>query len=270
MARNYGIEPAIVTPVASKYGPATFDHIADRYDSTRGGEARGAASADDIEPHFSGRDLTLEVGVGTGLVAAALAARGRPVLGVDLSPAMLTYARGRLGNRLAVADAANLPFPDETFQDVYAVHVLHLIEDQLPVFREVARLLRPGGRFIVVLDGRPHKRDAVVDLIAAMNARIDPGRADRSDPDRLTERALGLGFRDAHLFEGAEVRTRTSPATLAQRMEERTTSSLWEVPEADWQEFVVPVLATLRAMGDTPIERVMRPQLLVLEWPGVG
>jgi SAM-dependent methyltransferase len=249
-----------------KGAPVSFDRVADRYDATRGGEERGAAAAADLAPHFGGSGQVLEVGIGTGLVAAALGAGGRSVLGIDVSIAMLGYARERIGGRVAVADAARLPFPDGTFQDAYAVHVLHLIEDQSPVFREVARVLRPGGRFLLGLNGAPPAvRDEVVDLMVEMTRRIDPGRASRDDPDRLTERALREGFRDARLHEGAERRTHTSPATVAQLLEERSNSCLWEVSEDQWREVVAPAIERLRAMGDEPIEHVTRPLVLVLE-----
>jgi SAM-dependent methyltransferase len=249
-----------------KAAPVSFDRVANRYDETRGGEERGAAAAADLVPHLSGSGRLLEIGIGTGLVAAALATGGRSVLGIDVSTAMLGYARERIGGRVAVADAARLPFPDGTFQDVYAVHVLHLIEDQAPVFREAARVLRPGGRFLVGLNGGPPEcRDEVVDLLAEMNDRIDPGRADRESPDRLVERAERAGFRGAGLFEGAERRTRLSAAAIARRLEERMTSSLWEVPEDQWQQVVVPVIERLHAIGDEPMEFVSRPSVLVLE-----
>ncbi|HEY6596686.1 MAG TPA: methyltransferase domain-containing protein, partial [Asanoa sp.] len=68
-----------------------FDRVADRYDATRGGEERGRALADAVQPWLApGR--TLEVGVGTGLVAAELRARGFDVYGVDLAPAMVARA----------------------------------------------------------------------------------------------------------------------------------------------------------------------------------
>src|SRR5262245_13610258 len=99
----------------------SFDHVADEYDASRGGEARGAATAADIAPLLTGGGPALEVGIGTGVVARALRERGWSVVGVDLAPAMLRRARDRVGSRVAVADAARLPFPDAAFADAYAV-----------------------------------------------------------------------------------------------------------------------------------------------------
>ena len=86
----------------------SFDRIADRYDESRGGTARGERVAADLVPWLApGR--VLEVGVGTGIVAAALAARGLPVYGVDLSQAMLRRAVDRVGSRSSAP--TRWPFP---------------------------------------------------------------------------------------------------------------------------------------------------------------
>ena len=63
----------------------SFDRIADRYDETRGGERRGQLVATEIEPYFGRPRRVLEVGVGTGIVASALAQFGRTVVGADIS-----------------------------------------------------------------------------------------------------------------------------------------------------------------------------------------
>jgi ubiquinone/menaquinone biosynthesis C-methylase UbiE len=91
---------------------SSYDGVADRYDATRGGEARGTEFAAMIEaclPPSAGQ--ILDIGVGTGTVAFALQALGRQVVGVDLSMGMLTWALRRLGRRVAMADACALPTP---------------------------------------------------------------------------------------------------------------------------------------------------------------
>ena len=101
----------------------------------------------------SGR--VLEIGIGTG--------RNLPfyppdaeLAGIELSPAMLELARARaarLGRSadLRLADAQELPFPDCSFDSVIATLTLCSIPDSDEAVAEMARVLRPGGR-IVLLD----------------------------------------------------------------------------------------------------------------------
>src|SRR6185369_15770966 len=86
-----------------------FDRIADRYDESRGGTVRGECFAADLLPWLV-PGLVLEVGVGTGIVAAALRAHGVAVIGVDLSEEMLRQAVTRLGPAVVRGDALALPF----------------------------------------------------------------------------------------------------------------------------------------------------------------
>jgi ubiquinone/menaquinone biosynthesis C-methylase UbiE len=101
----------------------------------------------------------LDVGCGEGELALRLAGLGAQVTGVDASASMIAAARTRAERTgLAVtfcegrADA--LPFPAESFDLVVAVTVLCFIEDALPTFREVSRVLAPGGRFVIGELGR--------------------------------------------------------------------------------------------------------------------
>jgi ubiquinone/menaquinone biosynthesis C-methylase UbiE len=131
-----------------------FDRVADRYDETRGGEDRGRRLAAELAPWLGPDGLTLEVGVGTGLVASALQARGRAVVGVDLAPRMLTRARDRLGAVVALADAHELPIRPAAVANVCIVWVLHAVADAGIVISECQRVLRFGGR-LVIASGRP-------------------------------------------------------------------------------------------------------------------
>jgi SAM-dependent methyltransferase len=106
-----------------------------------------AAACDRLE---SAPDAILEVGTGTGAGALMLAGRfpQARVHGADLSPSMIEAARAKVPADLAarvafdVADAASLPYPDASFDLVAQINV--------PVFPgEVARVLRPGGHFVV-------------------------------------------------------------------------------------------------------------------------
>jgi ubiquinone/menaquinone biosynthesis C-methylase UbiE len=95
----------------------------------------------------------LEIGCGTGSVAAFLADRyGMNVVGTDFDPEEVNIARSLYGEndrlRFRVEDAAGLSFPDYRFDMVISQNVFHHIPNWPLVVREVSRVLRPNGYFI--------------------------------------------------------------------------------------------------------------------------
>jgi ubiquinone biosynthesis O-methyltransferase len=96
----------------------------------------------------------LDVGCGDGALAIELRKSGAAVTGIDVSDAMITAARERARAhgadcRFSVAAAEALPFAAGHFDVVVAVTILCFVDDQEPVFREMARVLRPGGRLVI-------------------------------------------------------------------------------------------------------------------------
>lgn len=97
----------------------------------------------------------LDAGCGSGPLVASLAERGASVAGFDASPAMIQLARERLGDEadLKVADLTlPLPYADEVFDDALAVLVLHYLEDWTGPLAELRRVVKPGGRLVVVVN----------------------------------------------------------------------------------------------------------------------
>jgi ubiquinone/menaquinone biosynthesis C-methylase UbiE/catechol 2,3-dioxygenase-like lactoylglutathione lyase family enzyme len=93
----------------------------------------------------------LEVGVGSGRLLARLAERGWDVAGIDAAPRMVELARDRVPDaKLEVARAEELPFEDASFDTVVAVGVPEYGDLEASV-RELARVLRPGGRAVLAL-----------------------------------------------------------------------------------------------------------------------
>lgn len=94
----------------------------------------------------------LEIGCGRGVGAEILLERfgARYVLAFDADPSMMRSARGRLTQRpvaLAVADATAIPLADDALDAVIDFGILHHVPDWRKAVAEVARVLRPGGRF---------------------------------------------------------------------------------------------------------------------------
>ncbi len=101
----------------------------------------------------------LEIGVGTGLKLPYYPA-GTDLVGVDLSPSMVELARlqaaaaaGRLSVDLRVGDAEALDLPDESVDAVVGTYALCTFPDPLAALVEVRRVLKVGGRLVLVEHG---------------------------------------------------------------------------------------------------------------------
>ncbi len=101
----------------------------------------------------------LDIGCGTGTLPAMLAASSLPVraVGLDYSPAMCTVGEKKaretgLDDRLSfvAADSEHLPFPDGSFDVVSCSNSFHHYPHQETVVKEIRRILRPGGRFLLI------------------------------------------------------------------------------------------------------------------------
>ncbi len=101
----------------------------------------------------------LDAGCGDGALVCAAAARGAEATGIDPDPAMVAAAQARAadqGIRATFIDGRveRLPFPDSSFDVVGAITVLCFLPDASAGIREMARVLRPGGRLVLGELGR--------------------------------------------------------------------------------------------------------------------
>jgi len=137
-------------------GDARYDGLADWYDAfARGDGAVWTRTAGELLARLlgNGPGRCLDLGCGTGVFVPLLAELGWTVVGVDLSADQLGVARERVADvaeALVEADAAALPFEDGSLDAVAAVLVHTDIDGYDLALREVARVLRPGGRFVHV------------------------------------------------------------------------------------------------------------------------
>ncbi len=113
----------------------------------------------------------LDIGTGTGRVLELLAHHISQGVGVDASKAMLALARSRLARAdlthcsVRLADMYRLPLSETSFDIAVLQMVLHYAEDPAGVLAEAARVLRPGGRLLVV-DLARHDQDTVLTRFA--------------------------------------------------------------------------------------------------------
>jgi arsenite methyltransferase len=101
-------------------------------------------------------ERVLDVGVGPGFLAAEMAGDVGPdgaVAGIDVSESMLALARGRPAPHpidLRVGGADAIPYPDESFDVAVSTQVLEYVPDIPKALSELRRVVRPGGRVLIL------------------------------------------------------------------------------------------------------------------------
>lgn len=105
---------------------------------------------------LTGSEQVLDLGCGAGHTALAVAAKAASVTAVDVTPEMLAVAeslaaaRGLANIRFQRADVADLPFPDASFDLITSRFSAHHYADPAQALREAARVLRSGGRLLLI------------------------------------------------------------------------------------------------------------------------
>ncbi|MFM5913177.1 MAG: ArsR/SmtB family transcription factor [Chakrabartia godavariana] len=106
----------------------------------------------------------VDIGTGTGRIIELLSGHADHAIGIDRSPEMLRVARGKLtaamagGWELRQGDIMALPLEDGAGDTVVLHQVLHYLPAPEPAIAEVARLVKPGGRLLIV-DFAPHSHE---------------------------------------------------------------------------------------------------------------
>ena len=152
----------------------------------------------------------LEIGCGLGTDGAQFAKAGADYTGVDLTEAAVELARKRfeiskLPGKFQTADAENLEFADESFDLVYSHGVLHHTPDTARAVREIHRVLRPGGRAVVMLYHRDSYNYRVnISVLRRAGARLLKSESGIRFVNRLTGEPLESLREHARLLQNGE------------------------------------------------------------------
>lgn len=160
----------------------------------------------------SASDRVLDVATGPGTLAFLAAQRAGQVDAVDFSPGMIAEVRARAERDAvknvtgAVMDAQSLDFPDGTFHATFNLFSFFFIPDRARAFRELHRVLRPGGRALIAtwapIERRPIMQIAFDSVAEALPQFPRPGKGDLQQPDECVQEMTAGGFADvtAHVF----------------------------------------------------------------------
>jgi SAM-dependent methyltransferase len=160
---------------------------------------------------YAGREV-LEVGCGAGVDLARFARGGALVTGVDLAPSAIELARANFAQQhltgaFQVADGERLPFPDASFDVVFAHGVVQYTADPKQLVEECRRVLRPGGDAVFQVYNR-------ISWLNALSKVMKVGLEHDDAPVLLKMsvgefKALVSGFRDVRIVpERFPVRSR--------------------------------------------------------------
>jgi SAM-dependent methyltransferase len=175
-----------------------------------------------------GDERVLDVGSGAGHTALAFAPHVREVMALDLTQAMLDEAgalaarRGIANLRFERGDAMALPYPDASFDLVTCRQCAHHFERPEQALRETARVLRPGGRLVLVDSVAPEEpvQDTFLNAIELLR---DPSHVKDHSVSQWLRHLDGAGLRGECLqvrrlaidFDDWVRRMATPPAVIA-------------------------------------------------------
>ena len=234
-----------------------YDRIADRYDAER---YRSREVDADLLTFLHQRPdrradtiAVLDIACGTGnqLAANRSVLPSTQVVGLDLFWRMLQQARHKAADIAWVqGDGARLPFADQTFD--YATHqfAFHHVRDKPSMIGEVARVLRPGGRFVLTnIDPRQMAEWAMYRYFPAARDRdLQDFPLPQETVGWLTAAGLAPVDVDTHRIESVE-----DLRALLRAVRQRISSQLLVISDRDYRAGLYRIEAELRGARGRPV-----------------
>jgi SAM-dependent methyltransferase len=190
----------------------------------------------------------IDVAAGSGGVALRAAARGAQVLAVDAAEDMIRQIRDRANGmqpgagsiRAEVMDGMALDVPDASFDAAISIFGVILCPDAELGMREIARVLKPGGRVAIVTWTATERYELAVRLVKAIADVRGPPPPPASLPAQLR-------FRDERVFRGLFAQARLAVEAVTRIVEQ------WKLPSARWiaerVAFAPGMAATVGGLG---------------------
>jgi SAM-dependent methyltransferase len=203
------------------------------------------------------------------VVALGLRRRGRRVVGLDLSGPMLTRARVRLGPVVVRSDAMDMAIASAGVDHAVSVWVVHAVSDSGRLFEEAARVVRPGGTYVVCSAQRPVADDRIGRIIDDMGTAVQARRTSPRPRDVTGDQVRGwaeaAGFSVTLHTLGRQ--WYESPSDVLAAIAHRAWPALRELDDAAVAEATGPAIAALKAMPEADYLRRATADVFVLRRP---
>ncbi|MEZ4694957.1 MAG: methyltransferase domain-containing protein [Rhodothermales bacterium] len=226
-----------------------------------------------------GGDRVLDIATGPGTLALQVASSASFVSALDFSPLMLERLRRNLqdaavGNvEVVLGDAQALPFADCSFDYAFSMFGLMFCPDRAAAFREMRRVLRPGGTGVVTSWTKRTQiplMDLIARVVSARNPLVRDGSGESNvptlpleNPNELRREMIEGGFRDVSVSQASFEFSYPDVATYWQAnlvcsaplsVVKRAILGESSLGQAAWQAFVAEVESDLVAeLGASPI-----------------
>ena len=242
-----------------------FDRAADYYDDTRGfpnEQIKNVVEFIRQQTQLKTTDKLLEIGIGTGRIALPIAPHVHEIHGVDISVQMMARLQQKQTTEavfLTRANAEKLPFPDNSFDAIIIVHVLHLVPDAPAILRELQRVLKPKATLIL----GESKRDGLSDMVAAWQSMtIVQGRPGTTV---AAEKILAAGWQPIGEQSILSYPIYSKPIEMLQIIERRSWSTTWTMDDDLFNRGVSEVKKVMEANYPDPTQPVEGTASFVLQ-----